>query len=365
MRLRARRAHRPHGRRGVPQRRRGHRGGPGGRPGPRRDGRGARRAAGRQRARRVGGRPLLHLHLVAGRGPGRRPGGHPERGLRDHGGRARAQAAGARAGHRAPDRHPAAGQPDARAPARECPGMDLASGFRPAGDGHEIGGDFYDVFRVGDDCWMVVVGDVCGKGAEAAAITALARYTLRAAAIRDGAEPVHAARPAQRGDAAPARRHALRVGGVRVPRAAGGRRRHDAACAWPATCRRCGWAPTARSPASRAATARCWASGTSPTCEQERVELAPGRAAGALHGRRAGRRSRAASSPRRRSPTCSAGPRRARRPRTRSSLIEREVVQGGALRGATTWRCWSSAPDELASGLTLEGIPRRTACSSS
>ncbi|HYI37627.1 MAG TPA: SpoIIE family protein phosphatase [Thermoleophilaceae bacterium] len=74
------------------------------------------------------------------------------------------------------------------------PGLDLASGFRPAGDGHEIGGDFYDVFQVNDDCWMVVVGDVCGKGAEAAAITALAKYTMRAAAIRDGADPctVHA-----------------------------------------------------------------------------------------------------------------------------------------------------------------------------
>ncbi len=69
------------------------------------------------------------------------------------------------------------------------PGMDLASGFRPAGYGHEIGGDFYDVFQIADGCWMVVIGDVCGKGAEAASLTALARYTLRAAAIRDGAEP--------------------------------------------------------------------------------------------------------------------------------------------------------------------------------
>ena len=69
------------------------------------------------------------------------------------------------------------------------PGMDLASGFRPAGYGHEIGGDFYDVFQIADGCWMVVIGDVCGKGAEAASLTALARYTLRAAAILDGAEP--------------------------------------------------------------------------------------------------------------------------------------------------------------------------------
>ena len=71
----------------------------------------------------------------------------------------------------------------------EVPGMDIASGFRPAGEGQEIGGDFYDVFECSDGCWMFVIGDVCGKGAEAAALTALARYTLRAAAIQEGAEP--------------------------------------------------------------------------------------------------------------------------------------------------------------------------------
>jgi PAS domain S-box-containing protein len=69
------------------------------------------------------------------------------------------------------------------------PGADMASAFRPAGDGHEIGGDFFDVFPMGPECWMMVIGDVCGKGAEAAALTALARYTLRAAAIQEGAEP--------------------------------------------------------------------------------------------------------------------------------------------------------------------------------
>ena len=69
------------------------------------------------------------------------------------------------------------------------PGADIASAFRPAGDGHEIGGDFFDVFPMGPECWMLVIGDVCGKGAEAAALTALARYTLRAAAIQEGAEP--------------------------------------------------------------------------------------------------------------------------------------------------------------------------------
>lgn len=70
------------------------------------------------------------------------------------------------------------------------PGADIASSFRPAGGGSEVGGDFFDVFRMGKpECWMVVIGDVCGKGAEAAALTALARYTLRAAAIQEGAEP--------------------------------------------------------------------------------------------------------------------------------------------------------------------------------
>lgn len=69
------------------------------------------------------------------------------------------------------------------------PGADIASAFRPAGDGHEIGGDFFDVFPIAPGCWMIVIGDVCGKGAEAASLTALARYTLRAAAIHEGAEP--------------------------------------------------------------------------------------------------------------------------------------------------------------------------------
>lgn len=69
------------------------------------------------------------------------------------------------------------------------PGMDIASGFRPAAGGTEIGGDFFDVFQLAESCWMVVIGDVCGKGAEAAALTALARYTLRAAAMQEGAEP--------------------------------------------------------------------------------------------------------------------------------------------------------------------------------
>ena len=47
-------------------------------------------------------------------------------------------------------------------------GLELASYFRPMGAGSEVGGDFYDAFGDRDSCWLVV-GDVCGKGAEAAA----------------------------------------------------------------------------------------------------------------------------------------------------------------------------------------------------
>ena len=65
------------------------------------------------------------------------------------------------------------------------PGLETAARFRPAKHGLEVGGDFYDVFETGDGSWAVVVGDVCGKGSEAAAMTALARYTLRAGASRE------------------------------------------------------------------------------------------------------------------------------------------------------------------------------------
>jgi len=60
------------------------------------------------------------------------------------------------------------------------PGLELAARYRPAGDGGEIGGDFYDVFPLGAGRWGLVLGDVSGKGAEAAAMTAVARYTVRA-----------------------------------------------------------------------------------------------------------------------------------------------------------------------------------------
>jgi sigma-B regulation protein RsbU (phosphoserine phosphatase) len=64
------------------------------------------------------------------------------------------------------------------------PGVDLAARYRPAAVGMEVGGDFYDLFPTRGAGWGVVIGDVCGKGAEAATMTALARYTVRAAAMQ-------------------------------------------------------------------------------------------------------------------------------------------------------------------------------------
>lgn len=63
------------------------------------------------------------------------------------------------------------------------PGMDLAACYHAGGEGAEVGGDFYDVFPTGDQSWAAVIGDVCGKGAEAAAVSSLARHTIRAANV--------------------------------------------------------------------------------------------------------------------------------------------------------------------------------------
>jgi PAS domain S-box-containing protein len=62
------------------------------------------------------------------------------------------------------------------------PGLTVAARFRAAGEASDVGGDFYDLFPSGN-AWMVVVGDVTGKGPAAAAITSLARYTMRTAAM--------------------------------------------------------------------------------------------------------------------------------------------------------------------------------------
>jgi serine phosphatase RsbU (regulator of sigma subunit) len=52
--------------------------------------------------------------------------------------------------------------------------------FRPAGENIELGGDFYDLYEARAGTWAALIGDVQGKGPDAAAVTALARHTLRA-----------------------------------------------------------------------------------------------------------------------------------------------------------------------------------------
>ncbi len=60
----------------------------------------------------------------------------------------------------------------------EVPGLDLSAAYQPASEGLEVSGDFYDVFPVTGG-WAITVGDVCGKGQEAAAMTAAARHAIR------------------------------------------------------------------------------------------------------------------------------------------------------------------------------------------
>ncbi|PWV45089.1 serine phosphatase RsbU (regulator of sigma subunit) [Nocardiopsis sp. L17-MgMaSL7] len=69
------------------------------------------------------------------------------------------------------------------------PGVDHAVYYRPSDERSEVGGDFYDVFSASGR-WCFAIGDVCGTGPEAAAVTGLARHTLRALA-REGFTPAH------------------------------------------------------------------------------------------------------------------------------------------------------------------------------
>ncbi|MFF8195710.1 PP2C family protein-serine/threonine phosphatase [Streptomyces bobili] len=64
------------------------------------------------------------------------------------------------------------------------PGLDVSAHYHLASL-DEVGGDFYDLFPLAGGTWGLFLGDVCGKGAAAAAVTSLARYTLRAAAVYD------------------------------------------------------------------------------------------------------------------------------------------------------------------------------------
>ncbi|MFJ4716233.1 GAF domain-containing SpoIIE family protein phosphatase, partial [Streptomyces sp. NPDC088785] len=64
----------------------------------------------------------------------------------------------------------------------DVPGADVATYYHPAGEGLDIGGDFYDLFPLDDGRWAFLLGDVCGRGALAASTTALVRHTARAVA---------------------------------------------------------------------------------------------------------------------------------------------------------------------------------------
>ena len=68
------------------------------------------------------------------------------------------------------------------------PGWEMATMYEPAGEINEVGGDFYEAFPV-EGGWAVVLGDVSGKGAAAAAVTAEARHTIRTAGTL-AADPV-------------------------------------------------------------------------------------------------------------------------------------------------------------------------------
>jgi PAS domain S-box-containing protein len=89
------------------------------------------------------------------------------------------------------ERHIARTLQDSLLPRRlpQIDGLEVGARFLAGGEGTAVGGDLYDVFPLGDE-WALVVGDVCGKGAEAAALTAMVRYTLRA-------ESVHHASPCE------------------------------------------------------------------------------------------------------------------------------------------------------------------------
>lgn len=70
----------------------------------------------------------------------------------------------------------------------DIPGAEVATRYRSA-EGSDVGGDFYDVFETGRGRWGFVIGDVSGRGPEAAAMTALTRHTIRTAWREEQREP--------------------------------------------------------------------------------------------------------------------------------------------------------------------------------
>ena len=160
----------------------------------------------------------------------------------------------------------------------DVPGLSAAVRFRPAGESVELGGDFYDLYAARGGAWAALIGDVQGKGPDAAAVTALARHTLRAGAAYE--EPpsgvlalLHKALREQRSDgrfctvAHAHLQHRRRAdpGRPRLRRAsaAAGRSTPTASSSPSAGSARC-WAPTSSrscttSPSS-SARATCWCS---------------------------------------------------------------------------------------------------------
>ncbi|MFJ8007465.1 PP2C family protein-serine/threonine phosphatase [Streptomyces fagopyri] len=73
---------------------------------------------------------------------------------------------------------------------RTIPGMEAAASYLPASNRHrtdiEVGGDFYDLFRTHGANHAAILGDVCGKGIQAAQVSSMARYTVRADAADTG-----------------------------------------------------------------------------------------------------------------------------------------------------------------------------------
>ncbi|HEY4825181.1 MAG TPA: SpoIIE family protein phosphatase [Solirubrobacteraceae bacterium] len=67
----------------------------------------------------------------------------------------------------------------------EVDGLEVSATFHPGDRTLDVGGDFYDIFPLSDRAWGLVIGDVCGHGAQAAAVTALTRHTTRAIAARE------------------------------------------------------------------------------------------------------------------------------------------------------------------------------------
>jgi serine phosphatase RsbU (regulator of sigma subunit) len=67
----------------------------------------------------------------------------------------------------------------------EIPGVEVGAEYLPVGEANDVGGDFYDLINTVENGWVCAIGDVRGKGVEAASVTALARYTIRAVTLKD------------------------------------------------------------------------------------------------------------------------------------------------------------------------------------